>query len=97
MRWFISLPMNGRDDEEVKRELNECRQRILTVDEQAEFLDTFIEEAPEDAKGLWYLGKSLEIMDGADACYFCRGWENARGCSLEHYSAKEYGKKIFYE
>lgn len=33
---------------------------------------------------LCYLAKSLENMSLCHAAYFCKGWENARGCRIEH-------------
>jgi len=46
---------------------------------------------------LCFLAKSLENMSLCHAAYFCRGWENARGCKIEHEAAKAYGLKIIYE
>jgi len=40
---------------------------------------------------LHYLAKSLEYLAEADIAYFVPGWENARGCKLEHQCAVEYG------
>ena len=44
-----------------------------------------------------YLSKSLEVMSKCDAVYFCKGWEKARGCKIEHEIAKAYGLAIIYE
>ena len=30
-------------------------------------------------------------MSKCNAVYFCKGWENARGCRIEHETAKAYG------
>lgn len=46
---------------------------------------------------LCFLAKSLENMSLCHAAYFCKGWENARGCRLEHAAAKAYGMTIIYE
>lgn len=46
---------------------------------------------------LCYLAKSLEQMCMCHAAYFCKGWENARGCRIEHEAAKAYGLEILYE
>ena len=56
-------------------------------------IDTFIEEnAPDNVNsGLWYLGKSLELLSDADIVVFAKGWRNARGCRIEFKCAKEYG------
>lgn len=44
-----------------------------------------------DAKPLWFLGKSLELLAGADIAYFTKGWQEARGCKNENTCAIEYG------
>lgn len=46
---------------------------------------------------LCFLAKSLENMSLCHAVYFCKGWEYARGCRLEHEAAKAYGLQIMYE
>jgi hypothetical protein len=46
---------------------------------------------------LMYLGNSLIRMSMCDAVYFCDGWENARGCRIEHQAAKHYDLKLLYE
>ena len=40
---------------------------------------------------------SIAIMAKCNAVYFCRGWETARGCKIEHEIAKNYGLSIIYE
>lgn len=95
---FISLPMNGKTDEEIKDTIEYSR-RYLTDrfknKYELEFLDTFInEETTSKNPGLWYLGKSLEILADADIAFFCGGWDSARGCKLENQAAYEYGIEI---
>ena len=46
---------------------------------------------------LCFLAKSLENMSLCHAAYFCKGWENARDCRIEHDAAKAYGIEILYE
>ena len=46
---------------------------------------------------LCFLAKSLENMSLCHAAYFCKGWENARGCRLEHDAAVAYGLDVIYE
>jgi hypothetical protein len=36
-------------------------------------------------------------MSLCHAVYFAKGWEEARGCKLEHDVAVAYGMAIFYE
>jgi hypothetical protein len=46
---------------------------------------------------LCFLAKSLENMSLCHAAYFCKGWENARGCKIEHDAAVAYGLEVLYE
>ena len=46
---------------------------------------------------LCFLAKSLENMSLCHAAYFCKGWEQARGCRLEHDAAIAYGLNVIYE
>ena len=93
MKIFISQPMKDKTDEEILRE------RQIAIDsvkekfpgEEIEVIDSFFRDAPHDARPLWFLGKSLELLSTADVAYFCKGWENARGCKIENTCAIEYG------
>ena len=53
-------------------------------------------DSPHDAKPLWFLGKSLELLSTADVSVFAKNWENTRGCRIEHECAVQYGIKIVY-
>lgn len=92
---FISQPMRGKTDEEILAEREKAiasAQRELG--EPAEVIDSFFQNAPVDAKPLWFLGKSLELLSTADVAYFTKGWEDARGCRIEHECAVEYGIEL---
>mgnify|MGYP001625924587 FL=1 len=89
---FISQPMKGKTDEEilaVRKKAIESAESML--EEQVEVIDSFFQGAPADAKPLWYLAKSLELLATADVAYFAKGWEDARGCRIENTCAIEYG------
>ena len=90
---FISQPMNGKTDEEIKAERTDALLKATKQldGESVELIDSFFENAPHDAKALWFLGKSLELLSTADVAYFAEGWENARGCRIEHECAVQYG------
>lgn len=92
---FISQPMKDKTDDEIKRE----REKALTlakesVGDDVELIDSFFENAPHDARPLWYLGESLKLLATADIVYFADGWEKARGCKIEHECAEQYGITI---
>lgn len=91
-RVFISQPMKGKTDEEilaVRQKAIESAERLLG--EKVEVIDSFFMDAPVEAKPLWFLGKSLELLSTADVAYFAKGWETARGCKIENTCAIEYG------
>lgn len=92
---FISQPMRDKTDEEIKKEREKaialCKKYI---GDDIEVIDSFFENAPHDAKPLWFLGKSIELLSRADYAYFCEGWEDARGCMIEHECAEKYGIHI---
>ena len=44
----------------------------------------------------YVLGKSLELLSTADVAYFCKGWDEYRGCKIEHTCATEYGIDVMY-
>ena len=89
---FISQPMRGKTDEEILA----VREKAIAsaernLGEQVEVIDSFFQNAPAEAKPLWFLGKSLELLSTADVAYFAKGWEDARGCRIENTCAIEYG------
>ncbi len=89
---FISQPMKGKTDSEILEERETTMEAARNaLGEDVELIDSFFQNAPADARPLWFLGKSLELLSTADIAYFASGWENARGCRIEHTCAEEYG------
>ena len=88
---FISQPMKGKTDEEilaVREKAIKAAEKL--IGEPVEVIDSFFRSAPVDAKPLWFLGKSLELLYTADVAYFAPGWNDFRGCKIEHTCAVEY-------
>ena len=95
---FISQPMNGKTDDEIKAVREKAIQSAKEqIGEDVEVIDSFFENAPHDAKPLWFLGKSLQLLADADVAYFAKGWEDARGCKIEHTCASDYGIRVIEE
>ena len=89
---FISQPMKDKTNEEIKAEREKAMRKAEEIlGEPITLIDSFFENAPHDAKPLWFLGKSLELLSTADVAYFADGWESARGCKIEHQCAEAYG------
>lgn len=104
MKAMISQPMANKTQEEIVK----TRERAIKqlTDMGYEIVNTlFTDEwySPENMNKrgvvqvpLCFLAKSLENMSLCHAAYFCKGWENARGCRIEHEAAKAYGLTIIY-
>lgn len=98
MKVFISQPMRDKTDEQIREERVKAIKKIIEkYNEDVEIIDSFFENAPHDAKPLWFLGKSLELLADADVAYFCKDWEKYRGCRIENTCAKEYGIDVIEE
>ena len=97
MNVFISMPMNGKSDEEILIERADAYALIKRALPDAKLIDTFINERfVEKHGGLKCLAKSIEMLDEADAVWMLEGWEKARGCKIEHDCAKAYGIPVYY-
>ncbi len=91
---FISQPMAGKKEQEIINERKNARAVLKKLfNEPLEEVESFFPNS-ENAQPLECLGKAIQLMAKADIVYFCQGWENARGCKIEHECAKQYGVAI---
>lgn len=89
---FISQPMKDKTDAEILAVREQAIQSAKNLlGEDVEVIDSFFQNAPHDAKPLWFLAKSLELLATADVVYFVKDWEKYRGCRIENTCAIEYG------
>lgn len=91
---FISCPMKGRTEENIKNSMARMHKIAeLVFDQELEVIDTYIpDSAPEGVnRGVWYLGESIKRM--AEADYFIGiGYSEAfKGCTIERDVARSYG------
>ena len=104
-RAMISQPMAGKTDEEIKATREKA---IAALKEKGYeivntlFTDEWYNSEKMRERGvvqipLCSLATSLTNMSLCHAAYFCKGWENARGCRIEHDAAVAYGLDIIYE
>ena len=102
---MISQPMAGKTEEEIVRARDKALQELKTRGYSTVntlFTDEWYSKESMEARGvvripLCFLAKSLENMSLCHAAYFCKGWEKARGCKIEHDAAVAYGLTIIYE
>ena len=105
MKAMLSQPMAGKTDEEIVA----TRERAIQVLKEKGyeivntlFTDEWYSDESMKARGvvnipLCFLAKSLGNMSLCHAAYFCKGWEQTRGCRIEHDAAEAYGLDIIYE
>lgn len=102
---MLSQPMAGKTEEEIVETRNRA---IKALKEQGYeivntlFTDEWYSKENMEKRGvvqipLCFLAKSLENMSLCHAAYFCKGWEKARGCVIEHDAAEKYGLIIIEE
>lgn len=95
IRVFISQPMKGKTNEEILAVRKKAIESVKHhYGEDVVVIDSFFQDAPTEAKPLWFLGKSIELLSTADVAYFAKGWEEARGCRIENTCAIEYGLDV---
>lgn len=105
MKAMLSQPIAGKTDEEIK----ETRENAIKALKEKGyeivntlFTDEWYSKENMEQRGvvqipLCFLAKSLENMSLCHAAYFCKGWEKARGCRIEHDAAVAYGLDVIYE
>lgn len=101
MKIFLSLPMSGRTDEEIRNQIDEMERIIiesgLFEGQEIEFVHNLDNDI--DPKGcldlkhepLLYLGEAIRKMAFCDAIALGKGWNTARGCNIEYDAARLYG------
>ena len=89
---FISQPMKDRTAEEIMQERDDIMAKW--TNKSVVFIDSYFCEPGKNSTDS--LGKSISLMSDADLVVFAPGWENARGCRIEHEVAKEYEIPIAY-
>lgn len=66
---FISCPMNGRTEENIKKSMEKMHKIAeIVFDQKLEVIDSYVEENPPENvnQGIWYLGKSIQLLSKAD-------------------------------
>ena len=105
MKAMLSQPMGGKTNEEIIATREKAIEVLTSKGYEVVntlFTDEWYNHENMEKRGvvqipLCFLAKSLENMSLCHAAYFCKGWENARGCRIEHEAAKAYGLEIIYE
>lgn len=92
---FVSLPMTGRNDEDVIKRMNEVLHIVnyyAGFDNEFELINT-MEPDPEPegvVNHCWYLGQSIQKLAMADLIVFDYDYVSANGCAIEKHIALLY-------
>ena len=89
--------MRGLTDEEIKSHRQNAIEFLQRKYPDCEIIDSFFEGESTPDNPLELLGKSIQMLNGVNAIYMLNGWQNARGCIIEHECAMRYGIHIIYE
>lgn len=100
---FISVPMRGRTKEaimESMQELHKLAEKLYGL--ELEVIQTYIEEDPPESVStpIWYLGKSIEKMAGANYFIGCYDFKTQAvlggfcGCEIEEHIARTYNLPV---
>ena len=96
---FVSMPMRGRSEKEILA----GQDRVLNLlnfgesEPRYELADSYLGKSHVEHTPLENLGESLRRMANVDLVVSADGWEDARGCRIEHTCAKEYGIPLVEE
>lgn len=93
MKVFISQPMSGLSNEEIRRVRKKAQDdccKMFNID-NVEVLDTWYEDFEEMyTNHFWCLGEAIKKLAYADLVWFVQGWEDSHGCCVEMACVKEY-------
>lgn len=102
---MISMPMGNNSN--WRERYNEVKEKLESQGYEVSpltYKEMFGKRSPDFVEGLecqhtplLYMAHSFYRMCMCDTIYFCKGWEEARGCRLEYQAAKDYGLKIMFE
>ena len=101
---FIACPMHGLSEEEIVKNRLKILERVVKQyseeigDKEVILLENlWHKNVPAGSHRIIYLAESIKLLPQADLIYFAKGWETAKGCSIEAKVCEQYGLKAVYE
>lgn len=92
---YISIPISGKDINQVKLYLDLVKNGIKSSGSDS--ITPFDVSPDSNASYAEHMGKDIQDLLECDAVFFCRGWQNSKGCQAEFEVAKIYGKQMIFE
>lgn len=109
MNIFISQPMTGYTEDEIytnrTKEINKIKHNDRWDTRDANFITSYInEKSQKEVKDVFsesdidivLLAISIRKLADADIIWMSSGWEESRGCKIEHAVAAAYGIPVYY-
>ena len=98
MKAMLTQPMAGKTDEEIiatrEKAIKALQEKGYEIVNTL-FTDEWYSQEKMQERGVVQI--PLCFLALCHAAYFCKGWENARGCRIEHDAAVAYGLDVIYE
>ncbi len=97
MKIYISIPISGRPLYEAKYQAEAIKAKLTPHGHEC---ITPFDVCPEpDLSYAQYMGRDIEALlaDEVEAAVFGIGFEDSKGCRLEHAAAQIYGKRMIYQ
>ena len=97
-KYYVSLPISGYDlDERKLCAICAEKQIVERYPKPLQVITPFVVCPESDKPYSYYMGKDIEALLECDAVYFCKGWQDSKGCMAEFEVARIYGKEIIFE
>ena len=93
---FISCPMKGRTEENIRKSMEQMHKIAeIVFDQELEVIPSYIEDNPPEnsRQAVWYLGKSIQLLAEADFFIGIDYSDFYHGCRIENEVARLYGIK----
>ena len=97
MKVFISQPMKGKTESEIKAQRAEIESYARhKYGQDIEIIDSYFEDynPTNGCIPLKYLAKSIELLADADVAISSRDYKHGRGCFIEYCCAFDYDIRI---
>lgn len=94
---FVSVPMKGRTEEEIKASIQKMKKIAEIYEgEELELIDSYVEDNPpkNSKEAVWYLGESLKKLAQADVFIGIDEAYDWNDCCIEKDTAYRYGIKM---
>lgn len=96
MKLFISTPMHGLTDDEIKETFKRIRTKAAeffnddNIATQSVVSNALFGDNSKGKSRVQMLGHSITLLDTVDAIIFAKGFSQARGCMIEYYTVDKY-------